>query len=119
MPIDHKSYATEGLYPGLVTTQSVANLGSYIFEVIIEKLPVGPPGSAGGATDLSRKKDKYKVTMRVRHKDRVWEYERIVGPKTAQVAARLIGKKLNEPDVQVKSVTVVEGTDPTIEVYKK
>ena len=114
---DHRSYATEGLFPGLVSTRSVANLGAYIFEVIIELLP----GGAGRSPIAGQRheKDKYKITIRVRHKDRVWSIESIVGKLTAQIAARLLRTKLVEPEVAVTSVTVAESVEPTFEVFKK
>jgi len=122
MAFDHKNFATHGLYPGLVTTRSVANLGHFKLEVIIEKLPRGGPGTAGGAvrTRGRPEKDKYKVTMRVMYKTRVWEYERVVSHIAASVTAKLIGKPLPEdPSVTVYSVIEKENEDPNIEVYKK
>ena len=114
---DHRSYATEGLFPGLVTTRSIANLGAFIFEVIIE-----PVLGGAGRSPIARpryEKDKYKITIRVRHKDRVWSIESIVGKLTAQIAARLLRTKLIEPEVAVTSVAVAESVEPTIEVFKK
>lgn len=122
MSFDPRDMATQGLFPGRVTTQLVANLGHFFLEVIIEKLPRGGPGTAGGAVNTAgrREKDKYKVTMRVMYKTRVWEYERVVSHITASVTAKLIGKPLPEdPDVTVYSVIEKENEDPTIEVYKK
>jgi hypothetical protein len=121
LAFDHQNFATHGLFPGLVSTRSIANLGHFELEIILEPVR-GGPGTAR-TTDLRRpKKDKYKVTIRVRHKTRIWEYERTVSHVTAQVAAKLIGKELPQhpaANVHVFQVTETPETDPTIEVYKK
>lgn len=122
MAFDHESMATQGLFPGKVTTRSIANLGHFKLEVIIEKLPRGGAGTAGRTTKLRNRpeKDKYKITMRVYYKTRVWEYEAVVGVVRAKVMANLLNKPLpEEPSVEVYSVTKKEQHDPTIEVYKK
>ncbi len=113
---DHKNFATGGFFPGRVTTRSIANLGSFEIEVIIE--PVQPTGGGGGYYQPS-KKDKYKIRIRVSSKGRKWEYESIVNSLTAKVVAKLSGITLKAPEVQVKSVTVSQKITPTIKVDKK
>jgi len=124
MAFDHQNFATHGLYPGLVTTRSVANVGHFKLEVIIELLPDGPPGSAGGAisTRGRPKKDKYKVTIRVMYKTRIWELERELGQNMANVTAKFLGTELPEdPNVSVTVHTVDEKSlaGPLIKVFKK
>jgi hypothetical protein len=94
--------ALNGLFPGLVTTRSVANLGVFEIEVIIE--PTYPGG--GGGYVPGAKPDKYKVTIRVTMKNgRVWNYSRVVTNTIARVIAKLTGVKFEEqPDITVTSV---------------
>jgi hypothetical protein len=125
LAFDHQNFATQGLFPGLVTTRSVANLGHFKLEVIIEKLPRG----GGGSADTTRlrkpraEEDKYKVTIRVMYKTRIWEYERVVSKRTAEVTAKLLRAEMPReeaaPDITVSTVVEKPVTEPTIEVYKK
>lgn len=111
---DHRSYATEGLFPGLVSTRSIANLGAFIFEVIIELVE-----PAAGRSPIARpqyEKDKYKITIRVRHKDRIWSIDSVVSKLTAQIAARLLRTQLVEPNVEV---SVVQPVMPSVQVFKR
>lgn len=122
MAFNHENMATLGLFPGQVTTQSVANLGHWFFKITFG------PGTAGGhgVVDRLRKKrrdeDKYTVTIDVRYKTKIWHYERTVSKITANVMAKLTGTTLPpRPNVEIKvdDVTVKDKQDPTIEVYKK
>ena len=122
MAFDHENFALNGLYPGLVTTRSIANVGHLKVEVIIE--PVTDIGRAiNDTTDLSRrKKDKYKVTIRVTYKDRIYEYSSIVSGWIANIYARLLGvelKKPVDPTITMESVTVKKPEEITVEVTKK
>lgn len=114
---DHRNLAVEGLFPGLVTTQSVANLGLFDIEVIIQPIPVG--GGGGYAPTL--KPDKYQVTIRVTMKNgRRWTYTRVVSNTLARVFARLarINLETDPTKVTVHSVTLKHPTTD-IKAYKK
>lgn len=114
---DHRNLATEGLYPGLVSTFSIAVLGTLEIEVIIE--PVVP--SFGGGGVVLPRKDKYKIKIRVKRKDKVWNYESIVSSTTARVIAKLMKVEKKEPEVVLENVTarVKQDTEPQIKVIKK
>jgi hypothetical protein len=115
---DHKNFATQGLYPGLVSTRSIANLGQFEFEVTIEPIP----GSGGGGfsyTPLSVGPTKYKIRIRVTRKGKTWEYEQIVGLTMAKVVAKVINKKIAEPTISVVNTSMVENKDPVIKVNIK
>lgn len=101
---DHKNFALLGLYPGLVTTRSIANLGHFEVEIIIE--PVSPGGGGGWAPAAPI--TKYNVRIVVRTKTKVWDYKTTVNVATARVIARVIGKKLEEPSVTLTSVKIKE-----------
>lgn len=119
MAFDHENFAVNGLYPGLVTTRSIANIGHLEIEIVIEGL--APPGIAD-TTRLSKKKDKYKVTIRVTYKSRVYEYSSIVGEWLANIYAKLICvelKKPMDPIVTMESVTVKGPEEIIVEVTKK
>lgn len=118
MAFDHENFALNGLYPGMVTTRSIANIGHLKVEVIIEPLGRGGPVST---TDLSRKEDKYKVTFRVTYKSKVYEYSSIVGSWRANIYAKLLGVELitpPEPIVTMESVNVVKPEEITVKVTK-
>lgn len=120
MAFDHENFAVNGLYPGLVTTRSIANIGHLKVEVIIE--PLGPGRGIADTTRLSKKKDKYKVTIRVTYKSRVYEYTSIVSSWIASIYARLLGvelKTIPDPEITVESVTVRKPEDIIVEVTKK
>lgn len=119
MAFDHENFAVNGLYPGMVTTRSIANIGHLKVEVIIEKIRGG--GGTARTTDLSRKEDKYKVTFRVTYKAKVYEYSSIVGSWRANVYAKLLGVELltpPEPTVTMESVNVVNPEEITVKVTK-
>ena len=115
---NHKNFALNGLFPGLVTTRSVANLGSFEIEVIIE--PVTPSGGGGGFYHPLKPSDtKYKVKIRVTRNGKLWEYEKVVGSTIARVVAKVIRKKLAEPSILVTNTSMVENTEPVIKVTIK
>lgn len=114
--------ATQGLYPGIVSTRSIANLGHFELEITIRR------GGGGGIADTTRlgpagkKEDKYIITIRVKYKTRIWEYERTVTEPTAKVAAKLLRTELPQEEAAPDIVVTVQEkpvTEPTIEVYKK
>lgn len=120
MAFYHANMALQGLHPDYLTTYSVATMGHFTVDVIIE--PVTPErgvGSAGGAARSSSPKDKYKVTIRVSYKDRQWSYESVVDRQEASVMAKMLNQELVEPIVTVDSVTVTNRPDPIIDVEKK
>lgn len=100
---NHKSFATLGLYPGLVSTRSVANLGHFEVEVIIE--PVQPSG--GGGFAQSKPITKYNVRIVVRSNNKVWDYQTTVNKTTARVIAKVIRKKLPEPEIVLTGVKII------------
>ena len=119
MAFDHENFATNGLYPGLVTTRSIANLGHLKVEISIRRK--GGPGTAR-TTDLSRKEDKYIVTIRVTYGTRVYEYSREDGRWEANIYAKLMGVELStlpDPVVTMDSVTVKQPEEITGKVTKK
>tara|TARA_R110000772_G_scaffold81358_3_gene173080 strand:+ start:295 stop:630 length:336 start_codon:yes stop_codon:yes gene_type:complete len=106
MAFDHRNFATEGLFPGLVTTRSIANLGSFEIEVTIT--PAGPAGGGGGYwEDVPQNKRDYRINIRVTRKGKVWDYERVVNNWSAKVLAKLLKVKLpDDPKIIVHNVTV-------------
>lgn len=78
---NHKLLATDGLYPGLTSTISIGNLGAFLIEVIIE--PVKKP-------DLGYSDVEYKITIRIRRKDKVWETSRFVSIFTAKSIEKVV-----------------------------
>lgn len=112
---NHKSFATGGLFPGLVTTRSVANLGSFEIEVIIE--PVSP--GVGGGGYHQPVKAKYKIKIRVTRKNKVWDFESEITDVTARVMAKILRVELKkEPTVQVTSAKI-KTNDPSVKVKIK
>lgn len=97
----------------------MANLGHFEIEVIIE--PVYPNYGGGGwsPAPLGSATDKYIIRIRVRRKDKTWEYETVVRNTTAKVVAKLIGKKIDQPIVELVNTSMVENTTPTIKVTVK
>jgi hypothetical protein len=115
---DHRNFATHGLFPGLVTTSSIANLGHWSVEVIIE--PVVPTGGGGGFyTPLKPDITKYRVRIRITRKGKVWEYDKVVNLATAKVVAKVIGKTIQSPSITVGKTSMVEQVDPVIKVTIK
>lgn len=114
---DHKNFAVDGLYPGLVTTRSIAVLGVFDIEVIIE--PIRPSLGGGGYVPNS-KIDKYKVTIRVSMKSgKVWNYSKVVSNTMARVVAKSLGVKLEEkPIITIHSVRT-SNPETDIKVHKK
>jgi hypothetical protein len=95
---DHRNFALMGLFPGLVTHRSIANLGHFEIEITIEPQPSGG-GGGGFYRPTGAGTDKYKIRIRVTRKGRVWEFEKIVGSTMAKVLAKVIKKKVAEPSV--------------------
>lgn len=105
---DHKNLALGGFYPGLVTTLSVANLGTFDVEVIIT--PVVPSGGGGGYVPISRgqKPDRYRVTVRVIHGQRRYEESVIVDDLQARVTAKVNGITVFTEDEVMISINGVQ-----------
>ena len=116
---DHRNLATEGLYPGLVSTFSMAVLGLLEIEVIIE--PVAPSFGGGGYGGVVLpRKDKYKLRIIVRRKGKTWNYETIITDTTARVIAKIAKVKKKEASVVLESVQAkIDREEPTIKVTKK
>ena len=118
----HKNFALNGLFPGLVTHRSVANLGHFEIEVTIEPIPyTGISGGGGGGyrQPLGVDRTKYKIRIRITRKGKEWVYEQIVGLTIAKVAARIIKKTVAEPSISIVTKTVSENIEPTIKVTIK
>lgn len=99
--IDHKNFALNGLFPGLVSHRSVANLGHFEIEIVIEPVVHGGGGFSAPITTSN----KYKVKIRISRKGKSWNYETVVNPSMARVVARFSGINIQEPKVVVTSVT--------------
>jgi hypothetical protein len=112
---DHKNFALNGLYPGMTSTRSIANLGHFEVEVTIE--PVGPGFGGGGYYEpYSPSSTKYKVKMRITRKGKTWEYEQIVGSTTAKIIAKVIKVKVAEPAVSVINTSMVSNPEVKVKV---
>ena len=103
---DHKNFALNGLYPGLVTTRSVANLGHFEIEVIITP-PLPDHSGGGGGWVPGARPQKWHIKIKVTRKGKVWEYESDVNKATAKVAAKLLRVKIPEPTFVVEEVKEV------------
>jgi len=111
---NHKLLATDGLFPGLKSTLSIATLGAFI--IGIEITPIRSTGGGGYGPNLQT--DKYKVTIRVSFKNKRWTLERVVDKLLARVTARLSGIKFQEePQIAITSVNCYSIT-PEIKVDK-
>lgn len=117
--IDHRSFATDGLYPGSVSTYSIALLGSFITEVIIE--PVIPQSTGGGGyLPLGRVSNKYIIRIRIKRGSKVWEIAHEVNEYTAKVTAKFLGIKLPEiPNFAINSITETVKEPVLVKVFKK
>lgn len=115
---NHKSFATGGLFPGLVTTRSIANLGAFEIEVIIEP-PTPTPVTGGGGGYQRPIKAKYKIKIRVTRKNKVWNFESEVNDVTARVMAKILRVDLKkEPTVEVTSAKI-KTNNPSVKVKIK
>ena len=103
--------AASGLFPGLKSTLSIANLGHFEREVIIE--PVVRSGGGGYVrAPIGMKPDRYRVTVRVKFKGKWHEETRIVDDNEARVEAKINGIKVfTENDVMI-SVNGVQVKKP-------
>lgn len=107
--------ATMGLYPGLVSTWSIANLGHYETEVIIE--PVSP--SVGGGyvpTPPGMKPDRYRVTVRVKFNGKWYEETRYEDDLQARVTAKIFGIEHFHEDQVMISVNGVHVKNKNVEI---
>lgn len=114
MAFNHKLLATDGLFPGITSHFSIGVLGSFLIDVIIEPQPKKP--------DLGYADLEYKITIRIRRKDNIWEQSRYVSYFTGKsfekvvavfkgtsvlyskvsANAKLINKRIKEIFVRVK-----------------
>lgn len=101
-----------GLYPGLVSTYSIAALGQFEIELV----PVFPDIPLGGGAGLllSPKPVKYLLKIRVSRKGKTWNHESKISVSTAKVIAKFLGREL--PTVAVVDTRVIEQETPEVEV---
>jgi hypothetical protein len=86
----HQSAALQGLYPGVVTTASIASQGLFEFEIIITPV-VSAAGGGGYVPSFQGKPERYRVKVRVKINN-VWsEDELIVDDTEARVIAKFRG----------------------------
>ena len=102
--IDPRNLAMNGLWPGAVNPLTLIVGGTFIAEIIIE--PVQP--SMGGGYIRNTDLNKYKITIKIKFKKRVWSYSAIAGQTTAKVIAKLNKIYINKTDIKVNSVKVKE-----------
>lgn len=99
----HKNLALLGLFPGLVTHRSVANLGHFEIEVIVK--PVQPTTTGGGSGWLHPIKD-HEVTVRITRHGKTWETTYVTSKyfadKAITVNAWLIGLRKLMENISVK-----------------
>ena len=117
MAFDHKNYALGGLFPGLVTTMSVANLGALSIGVSIT--PIVDFGGGGFEHPAGSRNNKYKVKFIISRNGKKWEYEQIVGETTAKVIAKVTGQKVTSPTLKLNSISMVEQSSPIVKVKLK
>ncbi len=83
MTYHHKLMATDGLFPSLTSHFSIITFGAFSFEITIE--PPAPKQPDWGYADLE-----YKITIRVRHKDKTWHQERYVSYFTGKSLEKVV-----------------------------
>ena len=115
----HRNMAVNGLFPGLTTTRSVSNLGTFETVVIIQ--PVVSNGG-GGYVPVRRgqRPDRYKVTVRVSYDGKTHEDSVIVDDIEARVQAELHGiTEFNETEVMISINGIqVNKSNPIITITK-
>jgi hypothetical protein len=110
---DTRNMATLGLYPGLTTLRSIANMGHFEVEIIIE--PEVPSFTGGGASGpWTVPQTKYLLKIRVSRKGKTWEYNSKLNQSTAKVLAKFLGREL--PVVNVTDSRLIKTEQPNIEV---
>ena len=101
----HLNFAMDGLYPGMFNPAALATGGVYETEVIIE--PVIPSPSGGGGyvpwtPSIGSKPDRYRVTVIVRFKGKVYKDVQIVDDTAARVFAEFHGiQKFSDESIMV------------------
>lgn len=108
---DTRNFALLGLYPGITSTRSIANLGQFEVEIIIEP---EVPSLGGGSGYISPVPSKYILTIRVSRKGKTWETKSKISITTAKVIAKFLRKEL--PTVEVVDTKVIYKEEPTVEV---
>lgn len=100
---DHRNMATDGLFPGLVSTFSIAVLGTLEFQVqIFEEQPTQSTHRSGGTIhhssttnhsygNVGHTNNKYSVQVTVSHKGRQWHTKQYaVNGTAAKVLAKVL-----------------------------
>lgn len=101
-----QNLALGGFYPGLVTSMSIANIGIFDVEVIIQ-----PVVSGGGGYVPSRRNEKperYRVTVRVIHNGKVYEESIVVDDHAARVSAKTNGIMIFSEDTAMVSLNGIQ-----------
>lgn len=110
---DHRNFALNGLYPGLVSTFSVAVFGQLQIDIeLVPELPAGG-GGAGYAGYVSNKHTKYLLRIKVSRKGKAWDFESKISNTTAKVLAKFIKQEL--PTVVVTDIQLHTKEQPEIE----
>jgi hypothetical protein len=107
---DKENLALGGLFPGLVTTNSIANLGTFTVEVIIQ--PVVSNGG-GGWVPVSRgqRPDRYLVTVKITYDGETYETSKVVDDDRAKIDAKLNGITEFTPEEVMVSINGVQVTN--------
>ena len=112
---DHRNFATMGLFPGLVTTFSIAAMGQ--LEISLTPIePVFEPGLGGGyyGSQFKQSATKYLLNIRITRKGRTWEQQSTISHTAAKVIAKFLGREL--PAVSLLHSQVVNKETPEVEV---
>lgn len=103
MSFFHRNFATHGLFPGITSHRSVANLGQYEIEIIVK--PVTPTVGGGGGGWLHPIKDR-EITIRITKNGETWETTQVTSKYFAdgliKVFAKLVGFRTLTSNIVVR-----------------
>ena len=107
---NHKNFALNGLFPGLVSHRSIANLGHFEVEIIVQPLPADQV-KVGGSGWLSPIQD-HVIIVRIKKDDKVWEAQYVTSKyfadKVININAWVISfrKLLETVSVRIKQIGI-------------
>ena len=99
----HRNMAVHGLFPGLVTTRSVANLGHFEIEIIVNPVEPVTKTVSGGSGWLTPIRDR-EIIVRVTRNGETWEAswttskyfaEKIISVTAAMSGFRILTRKIS------------------------